>query len=323
MNERSDNQPWLVTGSAGFLGTHVVELLLARGRRVIAVDTLAWGRRAHPSAALAHPNFEAAEVDIRDAATLRDGCRRLRPAAVVHLAALHYIPDAEADPPRAIAINVAGTQAVLSAALEADVARIFVASTGDVYAPSDAPHAETDALAPFNIYGLSKMQDEPLTALAARRYPDASLTVGRLFNLYGPRETNPHILPEIFRQLRARPEGPLRLGNTWPRRDLVPVADAARAVVELLETSTPGLETVNIATGAARSVDEIIATIGALLGRDFEVEVDPERVRPVERGSLRADVSRLRTRLGWTPGDDLKAGLKALLDAEPHLLFVE
>jgi UDP-glucose 4-epimerase len=257
-----------------------------------------------------------ANTDIRDAAALRALFERHRPAAVVHLAALHYIPACIADPPRTVSLNVHGTQCVLSGARAAGAERIFFASTGDVYAPSDAPHRETDPTAPFNIYGLSKLIGEQLIALGARTRPDARFVVGRLFNLYGPRETNPHILPEILGQLRGDPDAALRLGSLWPKRDLVPVADAARAVVATLEAAPPSVTTVNIATGVAVSMQHVLDLVGELRGRPLRVETDPAKVRPVERGHLQADVSRLRDLIGWTPHTDLRRGLAELLVAE-------
>src|SRR5262249_35586559 len=161
-------------------------------------------------------------------------------SAVVHLAALHYIPAAVKDPVLAVSSNVLATQVLLSAAVASEVKRFFFASTGDVYAPARSPHRETDPIGPFNIYGLTKPEREPLLPLTAAATPETRFVIGRLFNLYGPRETTPHFLPELIRQIRDHPGQNLRLGNLWPKRDLVPVADAARAVVAALEAAPPG-----------------------------------------------------------------------------------
>ena len=308
----TDARPWAVTGAAGFLGSHVVDHLLARGTPVLAVDDLSARREAFlaPRAGLT-----LARQDVRDATGLRALFERQRPAAVIHLAAVHFIPACNADPPRTVSLNVHGTQCVLSAARAAGVERVWFASTGDVYAPSDEPHREADATGPFGVYGLTKLIGEQLVALESRGRPEARFVVGRLFNLYGPRETNPHILPEVLAQLRADPDAPLRLGSLWPTRDLVPVADAARAAVATLDVATPGVTTVNVATGVAVSMQHALDLIGELRGRPLRIETDPAKVRPVERAHLRADVTKLRELIGWAPHADLRRGLAELLAA--------
>lgn len=309
-------KPWLVTGAAGFLGSHVVEELLRRGYPVVAVDNLSGGRKDHLDPFRRDPRFRFEKRDVRNVTLLGELFERERPEAAIHLAALHFIPACEADPAAAESLNVGGTASLLGAARAAGVERVWFASTGDVYAPAEAAHREDSPLGEFSVYGRTKRRGEELVAAEARARPGASFVVGRLFNLYGPRETNPHVLPEILQQLRQRPNGPLRLGNTWPRRDLVPVADAARAAVESLERAPAGLTVVNVATGRASAVDEVIALVGELRGRRLIVEKDPGRVRPVERPVLQADVSRLRGLIGWAPHDDLRRGLEELLREE-------
>ncbi len=318
MSTKADDseRPWLVTGAAGFLGSYVVEELRRRGRRVVALDGLQWGRLDFLAPSLEQPGCTFVAADLRDVSATARIVARFRPSSVIHLAALHYIPAAVADPALAVGINVLGTQSLLAACAAAGVERFWFASTGDVYAPSERPHREDEAPAPFNIYGLTKWQGEQLVALASRNQPGRRFAVGRLFNLYGPRETNPHFLPELIRQIRERPDEPLRLGNLWPKRDLVPTDEAARAVVAMVEAIPEGLTVANVATGVARSMQEVIALIGELLGRPLPVETDPAKVRPVERAHLQADVSRLRDLIGWTPHADLRRGLAALLRAE-------
>jgi UDP-glucose 4-epimerase len=316
MDPLGTERGWMVTGAAGFLGSHVVEELLARGARVVGVDNLGWGNPDHLKAYANNSRFSVAKVDIRDADAVARAFKEFSPAYVIHLAALHYIPAATADPPTTVSINVHGTQVMLSAAQAAGGERFFFASTGDVYPPAEQPHRESDSLEPFNIYGLSKLLGEKLVGLASKERPQAHFVIGRLFNLYGSRETNAHILPEIIKQLRQNPHASLQLGNLTPRRDLVPVADAAHAVIEMLRRSTPGLDVMNVASGQDWSMREVIDLMSELLGKPIEVTTDPARVRAVERPYLRADVSRLRTALGWTPHADLRRGLTKLLTSE-------
>lgn len=307
---------WLVTGAAGFLGSHVVEQLLARRARVIGFDNLSGGRWQFLAPFANHPLFRFACGDIRDETGFTSLCQQERPEAVVHLAALHFIPAAMRDPGLAVSLNVHGTQTVLSACKGTGVRRFWFASTADVYKASEKAHQETDTIAPFNIYGLTKSVGEQLVHLEASMRPEAHFVVGRLFNLYGPHETNPHILPEIIGQIRANNSGVLRLGNVTTKRDLVPVADAARAVIEMVEKSTPGITTANVGTGVSVTMQEAVERISGLLGRPLRIEVDPNKLRPVERPHLQADVSRLRALIGWSPHTDLSRGLGELLRFE-------
>lgn len=308
-------QPWLVTGAAGFLGSHVVEQLLARKIPVLGVDDLSTGRWQFLAPFAADPNFRFVCKDIRDEAGLTALCKQESPTAAVHLAALHFIPAAMRAPALTVSLNVHGTQSVLSACRAASVPRFWFASTADVYKADTKAHLESSEVGPFNIYGLTKWIGEQLVHLEAASSPQAHFVIGRLFNLYGPHETNPHILPEIINQIR---EGAtvLRLGNMTPKRDMVPVADAARAVIEMVEKSGPGVTTANLATGVSVTMQEVVERIAALSGRALRIETDPAKLRTVERPHLQADVSRLRAMIGWAPHADLTRGLRELLAYE-------
>jgi UDP-glucose 4-epimerase len=308
---------WAVTGAAGYLGSYVVEQLLARGTNVLAIDDGSTGRASHLEPHLASPLFQWEKQDIRDSEKVTSILVKAAPIVVIHLAAIHFIPACNNDPPRTISINVHGTQSVLTAARQADVSRFFLASTGDVYAPSEQPHHEVEStVGGYGIYGLSKLICEQLVALEAKQRPQAGFVVGRLFNLYGPRETNPHFLPEVLSQLKQNPNGVLRLGSLWPKRDLVPVADAARAVIALMDRKDLGVTTVNIASGAAVSMQEVLEQIGKLRNKPLQIETDPAKVRPVERGHLQANVEKLRSLIDWTPHQDVQSALAELLESE-------
>lgn len=307
---------WAVTGAAGFLGSYLVEQLLKSGARVLALDNLATGKLDHLAVHLGHPNFKWIQLDIRDVASLNAALTDMHVGVMIHLAALHFIPSCNDNPPETISVNVHGTQAVLSASRLAKIPRFFLASTGDVYAPQDQPHNEISSpVGGFGIYGLSKLICEQLVALESRQRPEASFLVGRLFNLYGPRETNPHFLPEVLAQLNAYPGAVLKLGSLWPKRDLVPVADAASAIRELIPILSAGVTTVNIASGHAVTMQHVLDQLGKIQGRAISVTTDSSKVRPVERPCLQADVSQLKSILGWTPHTNLIKGLTELLSS--------
>ncbi len=298
----------MVTGGGGFVGTTLVPDLLADGHRVVVYDDFSVGRRPAPAEGL-----QVVTGDIRDEAHLRTVLREHAVASVIHLAALHYIPHCNAHPVDTLHVNVVGTQALLEACREAGVARLVFASSAAVYGPSESAHREDEAHAPVDIYGLSKSIGEQQLAAFHRR-TGIPCTAARLFNVFGQGETNPHLIPEILRQL-AEHGDTLSLGALTPRRDYVHVTDVSRALRVFLGATDPGFSVYNVGTGHAASVRDIIASLEDILRRPLVVEQDPARLRPVDMPHLQADIARLQGDLGWSPATTLTAGLRDLVQA--------
>lgn len=310
----------LITGGAGFIGSHLADRLAADGYRIVVLDALNWGveRIAH----LVHlGSVEVMQGDIRDEDFVRMVVSQGSYDVVYHLAALHYIPYCAAHPVETLAVNTLGTQTLLEH-LKATPPQCFVfASTGDVYAPKESSHDEEDACEPFTIYGASKLFCERLVRIAAKDLPSTRFTIGRLFNTYGSRESNPHLIPQLIGQLRTEPR--VVIGSNWPRRDYVDVRDVAEALRLLgRRTANSQIETFNIGTGEAYSVDDLIGILGEILGLEISVEVDPGRVRAVERPHLQAGIERLRSATGWQPRVHLRNGLIDLCVGEGMLANV-
>jgi UDP-glucose 4-epimerase len=306
------NQRVLLTGAGGFIGVPTTRALLARGFEVAALDNFSVGSRERLEALSSEGELSILEVDLRDAAELRSAVASFSPWGVVHLAALHFIPYCISHPGETLAVNVLGTQHLLDALAQTGTSRLVFASTADVYAPSETAHAETDPTVPMNVYGASKLMGEQLLGFHREHDPELESVVARFFNVYGPGETNPHVMPAIFDQLRR--SRVLELGNMTPRRDYIHVADMADAIVGLLLTA-PDATTVNVGTGNATSVERLVELLEDVLGFELEVRTDPARVRPVDRPRLQADTERLRSILdAWEPMD-LRAGLQATLEA--------
>jgi UDP-glucose 4-epimerase len=297
----------LVTGGAGFVGSSLVRTLLARGYRVTVLDSLVNGSTEHLPE---HEHLSFLCGDVTDEHDLERGLAS-GVECVVHLAAHHFIPYCDAHPAETIRTNVFGTQCLLEAvARSGGVRRLVFASTAAVYAPSTEAARETDLVQPIDIYGISKRCGEEIVELFERR-EGVSCISARLFNVIGPRETNPHLLPDIIEQLSAS-DGRLELGNLLPTRDYIYVDDVSDALVRLLESDARG--SINVGTGAAYSAQEMVAEIEAILGRSLEVVSVPERQRLGDRPVLLADNSRLRE-LGWQPAGDFRESLRRTLAA--------
>ena len=297
----------VITGGLGFIGNELVRQL-AHGDDVAILDNK--NRIApHIKDLAAFPVYEA---DITDHETTAKVIRELKPRAVFHLAAIHYIPECNSNPERTLRVNVEGTMGVLKACSAAGVEHLLFASSGAVYADSPQPLTESSPVAPVDIYGWSKLFAEELCLWHAHQ-TGLRVTLCRFFNNYGPRETNRHIIPEIIEQLKSGNR--LQLGNTTPRRDYIHTADCARALRLLAKLPPQSTQTVNVASGHHASVDELILWMGEILGRKLEVVTDPTRFRKADKQVQVADVTLLK-KLGWQPQMELRQGLADLLRFE-------
>lgn len=302
----------VVSGGTGFLGSRVVRELLDRGCAVTSIDNSSTDH-AVVDERLIHPAHKVASVDIRDREATVTALVEAQPSVVIHLAALHFIPRCVAEPATALEINVVGTQNLLDACrLLSRGPKFVLASTADVYLPSEEPHTEGSEIGPNNVYGLSKLAAEGIVRIAAQQGTCAPV-ICRLFNLYGAHETNPHVIPEIVSQLRLSDE--LHLGNTSPMRDFVYVDDAATAILRLCEVAPPGM-TVNVGTGVSYSVVEVVGRISDLLGRSLAIVVDQARWRQSDRPHLRADPALLQSLVPGALSTPLSQGLEQLLRDE-------
>jgi UDP-glucose 4-epimerase len=173
-------------------------------------------------------------------------------------------------------------------------------------------HFIPDCIArPLEVYGESKLATETLV----RAFHDDTgipAAVLRLFNAIGANETNPHVIPHIFESLRH--SDVVRLGNVDPCRDYIDTRDIARAIVAVADRARGG-EAFNVGTGVAASVRDVIALLGAILGRDIAIEQEPSRVRAAERMRLVADIGKIRREIGWAPEIPLRTALEDLVRA--------
>ena len=297
--------PILVTGGAGFVGATLVADLLAEARSVVVYDSFFTGVRPNSASGLT-----VIDGDIRDELRLRAVVQEHAPAAVIHLAALHYIPYCDAHPVDTMHVNVVGLQALLEACRGARLSRLVFASSAAVYGISSSPHSEDIPPDPQDVYGLSKHVGEQQVS-AFHRTTGTPCVIARLFNVYGRGETNPHVIPEILRQLAEHGDA-LQLGNVTPRRDYVHVTDVSRALRLFLGSTDPACRTYNVGTSHAVSVAEIVAELEAILGHTIAVEQAAGKLRTVDRPNLQADISRLRADFGWSPNTTLSDGLRDL-----------
>lgn len=305
----------LITGGAGFIGSAVANRLAATGKEIWVLDDLSFGVRELAPV----PDERFLRIDIRDQRSVEDAIARIAPAQVLHLAAVHFIPYCNAHPVEAADININGTIHVLDAcAIVGDVRQVFVASTAAVYPIANEAMSEEHPTGPLDIYGTTKLATERIASDFALRTGIATI-VGRFFNAFGPNETNPHLIPEIQRQVRAG-QRVLRLGNLEPKRDFIHTSDMASAMDALLGAGLRGYHVFNIGRGIEYSVREVVEAFERQLGEPLRIEVEEKRVRKVERLHLLADVGKLKRATGWEPQWSIDEGIATLLN-EPLLAW--
>jgi UDP-glucose 4-epimerase len=292
----------LVSGGGGFIGCHLIDSLAGDGVEVGVVDTgeMAGKWQSHDVAFF--------QASICDRAALRRVFDAVRPDLVYHLAAMHYIPDCDARPASTWETNVDGTREVAGQAHRCGAALVF-ASSAAVYAPTEVPHREEDALAPIDVYGRSKLAAERVVREFSKR--GNRVVIARLFNTYGPGETTPHLIPRVVSQIAAGAEE-LVLGSLDPARDYIHVLDVVSALRLLGDPSVAG-STFNVGTGVQTSVREVVELCAQTIGRPLSVSQDSGLVRPVDRLSVRADANALRRATQWHAGTTLADGLGDLI----------
>jgi UDP-glucose 4-epimerase len=302
----------LVTGGAGFVGLPLVRRLLQTGAEVAVLDDFSTASPARLDDLSPHLRIEPASVIDKDAVVRL--VRSFRPTHCVHLAAIHFIPRCRAEPAATVATNILGTQHVIDAIREGSPGcRVLLASSADVYRPGVRPHREDAPTGPGNVYGLSKLTSEAMLRFAAEDGAVEAIAA-RFFNVYGPGETNPHLIPEIVAQLKQGATT-LHLGNLSPRRDYVFVEDVAAAVCAMLDHAPSGT-VVNVGSGRSYSAQQVVELVADLVGEPLRASVDSARVRPTDRANLQADVGLLHSLIPGACATPLEEGLRQLLVEE-------
>ena len=284
-------QPILITGATGLIGGALVRRLLMDGHHVAALDIMPF------PAFTATAALRYAQFDVRDTQSLSAIIRELRPAAVIHLAARHFIPDCIQDPSATWDVNVGGTASLISALIQYPPEVVVFASSAAVYTPSYGRHDENSPVGPIDCYGASKAECEKRLIHLIEKRPNISLVITRLCNVYGPHDPNPHIIPVIMQQLSHGNK--LRVGDTRPRRDYIFVEDAADILASCLEYRGSPF-TLNVGSGHDTSVRELISLTIGLFARKIEVVSDPTLWRNVDRPVLAITAERLH-RSGFFP----------------------
>jgi len=286
----------LITGAAGFAGSHLIEHLAGRS------ELIGWGRSAPPRELARLAAWT--QIDLLDRDRVQQAMGELRPDAVYHCAGAPHVGESWRHTAEPLASNVLTTHYLLDAVRRAGIGcRVLLTGSAMVYAPSDSPLCEDDPLVPASPYGVSKLAQEQL---GVRGWTEDGIEVvlTRAFNHTGPRQQPTFAAPGFARQIalieRGSVDPVIEVGNLDAARDLTDVRDTVRAYALLMERGTPGT-VYNVATGVARPIRSVLDGLAARSRVPVRISVDPERLRPNDTPVLVGDASRLRAATGWSP----------------------
>ena len=304
----------LVTGADGFIGSHLVELLVAEGFEVKALSQYNsfshWGWLEDVPCL---KDIEVVSGDIRDPHYCKHITRDVD--TVFHLAALIAIPYSYVAPDSYVDTNVKGTLNICQAALENGVRRVIHTSTSEVYGTARyVPIDEKHPLQPQSPYSASKIGADAM-AMSFFNAFNLPLTIARPFNTYGPRQSARAVIPTIITQI-ASGQRQIQLGDVSPTRDFNYVADTCRGFLELARCERAIGETVNISSNYEISVGDTLGLIRELMASDVEFISDAQRLRPEKSEVFRlwGDNTRIRELTGFQPAYDIRRGLQATIE---------
>lgn len=302
----------LIIGGAGFIGSNLAEKLFRLGYKVFVYDNFSSGRITNLKfLSSAH----IIKGDILNRRKISNCIKKVKPSTILHLAAIHYIPECNKNPKKTYKVNINGTRNILKAITVLNLKPFFVfISSAAVYANSSGGLKEVNKLRPICIYGITKLLGEKITKQVClkERIP---YTIIRLFNVYGPNDGTPHVIPRIVVQIKNRRKN-IELGNLQPKRDFIYIDDVSEALCKILKLK-PNSKIYNLGTGKEYSIKSVAERfIKILKNKNLRVATKQNLLRRKERLNLKADITKIKKELRWRPEITIDGGIKILLKKE-------
>ncbi len=302
----------LVTGAAGFVGSHLLELLAQD-----ATEVVAWQRPGTEPLVAGH-GVRWVTVEMLDRGAVQAALRSIQPEMIYHLAGLPHVGDSWGKTRDTFEGNVLASHHLFDALRREGLKpRVLITSTAFVYQPVDRALLESDAVCPNSPYGTSKLAQE---MVAMRAWEDDGIPglIARAFNHIGPRQSPTFVAPSIARQIAAieagHAEPVLKMGNLETRRDLMDVRDTVKAYRAMMtKSAAPGIP-YNVSSGTSVVIRELVDLFLDRAKVPIRIEQDPAKFRPVDTAFLQGDHGRLTADTGWTPQIPLGQTVNDLLD---------
>jgi len=307
----------LITGIKGFAGSHLGELLLAKGYQVYGIN---YSCANAENIQHIRNRVTLRECDIRDEARLSEIISQSKPDEVYHLAAIAHVPTSYRNPRLTFEVNLYGTLNLLEAvkAVSRDIKILYVGSASEYGAvrEDEIPIGESVPPRPVDPYSVSKVSAD---MLAFQYFKSFNLHVVRVrpFNHIGPRQSPDYVVPSFAKQIaeieKGLKEPVITVGNLKSKRDFTDVRDIVRAYWLALQKGEPD-EVYNICSGKAVSIQEVLDKLLKLSKKEIKIEQDVERLRPADVPLLLGDATKFREKTGWKPGISFEKTLQDTLD---------
>ncbi|MBQ8246319.1 MAG: GDP-mannose 4,6-dehydratase [Lachnospiraceae bacterium] len=302
----------LVIGAAGFVGNYLIEEMYANGMEVYAT------KLSHEQ--LENPHAKIYDLDIMDKDAVVALLFEVRPDYIFHLAAQSSVGYAWKNPGLTVDVNIKGSLNVMDAIRELFYKpRVLLIGSGEEYGhikPGETPIAEDNRLRPGNIYAATKACQNMIGNIYSKAY-DMELMMVRAFNHIGPGQAPAFVVSDFCKQVAEIEKGlrepVMMVGNLAARRDFTDVRDVVRAYVKLIQTGIPG-ETYNVGSGNAQEIRQILDTIISMSEADISVEIDPNKIRPVDVPIIEADITKIHELTGWKPEISVEQTIRETLD---------
>lgn len=302
----------LIIGAAGFVGSYLIKEMYANDMEIYAT------KLSHEK--FENPNAKIYDLDIMDKDAVTALLFEIRPDYIFHLAAQSSVGLAWKNPGLTVDVNIKGSINVMDSVRELFYKpRVLLIGSGEEYGhirPGETPISEENALRPGNIYAATKVCQNMIANIYAKAY-DLNLMLVRAFNHIGPGQAPMFVVSDFCKQVAEIEKGlrePVMLvGNLAARRDFTDVRDVVRAYVSLIQQGIPG-ETYNVGSGQAREIREILNLIVSMSDAEITVEIDPNKIRPVDVPVIEADITKLNQLTGWRPQISIEQTIQETLD---------
>jgi UDP-glucose 4-epimerase len=305
-NPHNDKKVVFVTGGCGFIGKHLINKLIKGNYFPIIIDDLS--NSSLKSIKKYRHQILFIKQSILDLKGIENKLMQFNPYAIIHLAALHYIPYCIKYPQKTKEINVQGTKSLLVLAKNLKIDKFIFASSAAVYSPAERAHKETDKLKGIDIYGKTKISAEKLIRYFSKKIRTKFIIL-RLFNVYGPDDIIPHFIPSIIEKTMKSSD--ISVGNIETKRDYVYVDDVADAFIcALNKKNGNNIEIYNIGSGIQYSGLKIIQLISKIMKKKIIFNKNPKLCRKIDRKYLFADNKNAFNYLNWKPCVGILAGLR-------------